>query len=108
MLSGGPVLLRDRARVRGDITSASTVTLQNGAVVEHGFAQHTAFPPFSVHSWTAAFGASQGSIVLDPDRATSISAGAYDDLIIGSFRSTRAAGFSDFGQSAHSDRPLRP
>jgi hypothetical protein len=77
VFSAGPVWLRDRSRVDGNVVTSEKVTFQNEVTVTGSVSQGAAvkLPDFS--GCTASFPALTENVNLEPDQTRSIDPGAY-------------------------------
>lgn len=87
--SVGPVVLRDRARVTGQIASEATISLAAGAVVTGAQLAPRSQSPFQTLSWTQQPAKVGSAVSLEPDRQASIEPDSYGAVSVKS-RSTLA------------------
>lgn len=85
--SQSSVVLRDRALVTGDVQSAGTISLGNGAAVTGQVKPLTPITPLQSFSWTVTFPAPGPNVNLEPDRTQGLTPGSYGDVSVKS-RST--------------------
>jgi hypothetical protein len=81
--SVGSVVLRDRARVQGNIRTSGTVTRGSGVVVTGTTAQHAVLTPPTTFQWSICFPASATDDVnLEPDAIRTLVPGSYRNLVV--------------------------
>lgn len=85
--SQSPIVIRDRSKVSGDVQSAGTVTLVNGATVSGVIKQNTPITPVQTFSWTVTFPTPGANVTLEPDQNLVLAPGSYGDVSVKS-RST--------------------
>ena len=87
IVSGAPVVLRDRAHVSASITTASTVTKSNGVFIGGKVTEH-ANPVYpSAPTLPGSIPTNSNDVILQPDQQKSVKAGTYRTVSIAS-RST--------------------
>ena len=82
IISKSPIVIRDRSRVTGDVQSAGTVSLVNGATVSGGVRQNTPITPLQTFSWTVTFPTPGPAVNLEPDQSRVLAPGSYGDVSV--------------------------
>lgn len=78
----GPVTLRNRAHVQGDVRSASTITSQHGAVVTGATLPNTPATPTNIETIQVPFHSGTAPQNLEPDQVRALSPGAYGHVSV--------------------------
>jgi len=89
----GSGILRDRARLSGDISLAGFLTLGNGALVT-GFVRQR-FPVVPLHLLSQAVPAGEDPVSIGPGANTRLLNGGYGDVVIRSRSTVRLSGTYD-------------
>jgi hypothetical protein len=82
IVSKSPIVIRDRSRVTGDVQSAGTVSLVNGATVSGVVRQNTPITPLQTFSWTVTFPTPGSAVNLEPDQSLVLAPGSYGDVTV--------------------------
>ncbi len=90
----GAVLLRDRARIEGNVRSGSTVTQQSGVTVTGTITQNTSVPPVTIPTKTVTPGTAD--VAVNGGQTLTLAPGSYRDLnaAAGSTLALRAGNYS--------------
>lgn len=85
LTSVSAVVLRNRAKVSGNLRTADTLSLQAGASVTGVATQNTTLTPLNVFSWTVQVPpANAGNVLLAPDVIQDLAPGAYANVTVNS------------------------
>ncbi len=91
ILSAAPVTLRDRAKVFGSVTTASTLTKLNSVWVRDAVSERASLVVPSVPSLPSSIPTSTTDVIVQTGRLRSISAGAYRAVSVASRSTLRLA-----------------
>jgi hypothetical protein len=98
--SVGPVVLRDRAHVHGDVNTTSTLSRGNQTIVDGAINLAPVIQPLAVTSWTVNFpGSSAGNVNLAPGAQRTLAPGGYDAVTLNAGATLRLSSGTYFFQS---------